>query len=373
MNMNKICVYAICKNESKFISKWLNSMQEADYIVVLDTGSTDGTFEQLKADSRVTRIEQKIIDPWRFDVARNESMKLCPEDANILICTDFDELLTEGWAEELRSKWQEGTTRGFYKYAWSHNAAGEPTDVFTYDKIHDHNYYWKFPVHEVLWRDDGANQVGVHLDFMLHHYPDSEKPRSYMPLLLLAKEENPDSPHIQNLLAREYAIQKDYSRAVEEFDKLLEMPNSVTEEFKLNRYMAFLTNGEIYAASGEYTKALDYFNRFIKEDSTYREPYLYLGEIYNSMKLPKLAIGAVEQALAVCTRKYDWVEGKNSWLGRPEDILSVSYSLLEDFDRSIEYGREALRHDPNDVRLLKNMNYYLSKQLEKLTNKQKRV
>ena len=84
MTDKKICVYAICKNESKFISQWLDNMSEADYIVVLDTGSTDGTFELLKEDPRVTRVEQKIINPWRFDVARNESMKLIPKDAETL-------------------------------------------------------------------------------------------------------------------------------------------------------------------------------------------------------------------------------------------------------------------------------------------------
>lgn len=59
-------------------------MSEADYIVVLDTGSTDGSYEMLKEDSRITCVEQKIINPWRFDVARNESMKLVPEDTDIL-------------------------------------------------------------------------------------------------------------------------------------------------------------------------------------------------------------------------------------------------------------------------------------------------
>ena len=46
--MNKICVYAICKNELRFVEQWYNSVKEADYVVVLDTGSTDGTFEKLK-------------------------------------------------------------------------------------------------------------------------------------------------------------------------------------------------------------------------------------------------------------------------------------------------------------------------------------
>ena len=30
--------YAICKNEEKFVSRWVESMKEADKIFVLDTG-----------------------------------------------------------------------------------------------------------------------------------------------------------------------------------------------------------------------------------------------------------------------------------------------------------------------------------------------
>lgn len=43
----KIAIYAICKNELQFVDKWFMSMLEADYICVLDTGSTDGTYEAL--------------------------------------------------------------------------------------------------------------------------------------------------------------------------------------------------------------------------------------------------------------------------------------------------------------------------------------
>ena len=46
--MYKICVYAICKNESKFINRWLECVKEADYICVLDTGSTDNSVDLLK-------------------------------------------------------------------------------------------------------------------------------------------------------------------------------------------------------------------------------------------------------------------------------------------------------------------------------------
>ena len=45
----KIAVYTICKNESAFVDRWVDSMSEADGIFVLDTGSEDDTVEKLKA------------------------------------------------------------------------------------------------------------------------------------------------------------------------------------------------------------------------------------------------------------------------------------------------------------------------------------
>ena len=68
----KISVYAISKNEEKFVDRWMDSVSEADEIIVLDTGSTDNTVKKLK--KRGAKVKVKKINPWRFDVARNESL-----------------------------------------------------------------------------------------------------------------------------------------------------------------------------------------------------------------------------------------------------------------------------------------------------------
>ena len=44
-----VVVYAICKNEAQFVDRWMDSMGEADQVVVLDTGSEDDTVERLRA------------------------------------------------------------------------------------------------------------------------------------------------------------------------------------------------------------------------------------------------------------------------------------------------------------------------------------
>ena len=52
----KIAVYAICKNEAKFIDGWLKNMwcngNGADGVYVLDTGSTDSTLQDFKSVSK---------------------------------------------------------------------------------------------------------------------------------------------------------------------------------------------------------------------------------------------------------------------------------------------------------------------------------
>ena len=95
----------------------MDSMSEADDICVLDTGSTDDTVEKLRA--RGAHVEQKVISPWRFDVARSESLKLIPKDADICCCIDLDEQFRSGWREKLERAWQPDTTRARYRYTWS--------------------------------------------------------------------------------------------------------------------------------------------------------------------------------------------------------------------------------------------------------------
>ena len=99
MGRYKICVYAICKNEEQFVDRFVDSVQEADGIYVLDTGSTDHTVDRLK--KRGVHVKSQKIQPWRFDVARNLSLELVPKDADICICIDLDEVLLPGWRKKL--------------------------------------------------------------------------------------------------------------------------------------------------------------------------------------------------------------------------------------------------------------------------------
>ena len=121
----KIIVYAISKNEEKFVDRWVDSMQEADEIIVLDTGSTDKTVEKLK--KRNVKVYEEKIYPLRFDTARNESLAKVPQDADICVCTDLDEVFVPGWREILENYWsKEHPTRAKYTFNWKLDEQNNP-------------------------------------------------------------------------------------------------------------------------------------------------------------------------------------------------------------------------------------------------------
>ena len=65
-----------------------------------------------------------------------------------------------------------------------------------------------------------------------------------------------------------------------------------------------------------------------------------------------MAIGLVTTGLIVGQRHYDWVERKDNWIAKGEELLCYSYLGLKDYSNAIVHGKLALAHDPNNVTLL---------------------
>ena len=99
----KICIYTICKNEERFVNRWLASAQEADAIFINDTGSTDRTVELLEANPKVNLIHGKASgDKFRFDHAWNEVLEAIPDTYDLCFRLDMDMSITCGWCKPLK-------------------------------------------------------------------------------------------------------------------------------------------------------------------------------------------------------------------------------------------------------------------------------
>lgn len=219
----------------------------------------------------------ETISPWRFDTARNRSLELAPEDADICVCTDLDEVFHPGWREELEKVWAPGAGQASYRYTWSFNADGSEGVVFWYEKIHARwGYQWVHPVHEVLkWVGEGSpgpmvTAEGVQLD----HHPDPEKSRSqYLPLLELSVREAPEDDRNVHYLGREYMYRGRWDDCIRTLKGHLAMPTALwrDERAASMRYIA-----KSYWEKGEPAAARDWYLRAITEAPHLREPYMDL-------------------------------------------------------------------------------------------------
>ena len=99
----KICVYAISKNEENFVKRFCESIKNADCVLIADTGSTDNTVDIAK--ECVGIVYNIAVRPWRFDTARNIALGLVPQDMDICITLDLDEIMMPGWRKEIERVW----------------------------------------------------------------------------------------------------------------------------------------------------------------------------------------------------------------------------------------------------------------------------
>lgn len=348
----KICVYAIAKNEEKFVDRWFNSVKEADYIYVLDTGSTDNTVDKLKELGVV--VDQKIIDPWRFDVARNEALKMVKDDVDICVSIDLDEVLLPGWKYELGKIWDENVTRLHYTYNWSLDDNNRPIISFYSDKIHKRNCYeWIHPVHEVLnYIGDSKEIIKTTNNITINHFPDKNKSRSgYLPLLELSVEENPTDDRNMHYLGREYMF---YERWNDCIDTLIKHLNLKTATWKDERSASMRFIARSYKKLKRYDEAKMWLDKAMKETPYLRDPYVERAlleyELNNLNETEKYCI----EALKIKTHEKTYVNERFSWDETIYDLLSIVKYNKKDYDKSLYYINKALEINPNNKRILKN-------------------
>ena len=333
MNKYKVSVYAICKNEEKFVDRWYNSMKEADEIYVLDTGSEDDTVKKLK-EKKINVFESKIV-PWRFDVARNKSLELVSDDTDICVCTDLDEVFEIGWRSKLEKYWENDSTRGFYNYNWSFDKNNNPEVNFYIEKIHcRHDYKWTHP------------------EINLNHYPDNTKRRSsYLPLLELSVSECPNDDRNMHYLGREYMYYGMWDKCIETLKKHLELPTSTWKDER-SASMRFIARS--YKNLNNLTLSRIWFEKAINETPYLREPLVELGMLEYNENNYKDAIIYLEKALEIKGRYKSYINEPFCYDSTIYDLLSICKFYTKDYKDSLYYVTKALKMDEDNERLINN-------------------
>lgn len=354
----KIAVYTICLNEEKFVDRFMDCLVgEADAVYVTDTGSTDDTVAKLRARGAI--VDQIKLKPWRFDVARNISMQVVPEDYDVLVCIDLDEVLTPGWRRAVEDAWlgknrvhgdTEPIDRLRYPYVWNTLADGKEGITFWYDKIHSrHGFRWVKPVHEVLeFYGDHAERQGYCDGFKLRHFPDPTKSRgSYLQLLALGCREQPNDDRNSHYYGRELMYYGKYDEAIAELKRHLSLP-SATWEAERAASMRYI--GKCYGHKKERDEAERWFLKAIAEAPGEREPRVDLGLSYYHQRRWEGALWSMTEALKIKERPMSYICEPEAWGALPHDIAGNAAWQLGLFAIALEHFQRAAELEPSDKR-----------------------
>lgn len=359
MNKYKICVYAICKNEEKFVERWVDSVSDADYIIVCDTGSTDNTVEKFKElGVNPTCIN---VSPWRFDEARNKCIDLIPDDVDICICMDLDEILDSKWREVLEEKWTMDTQQARYTFVWALDEDGKPIKTSVAVKIHARKgFKWIYPVHEVL-DYFGENQFIITdmFDLKIYHYQDPYKPRTqYLPLLELSAKLYPEYDRNIHYLGREYMYYGKYKECIETLKYHISLSTAVWNDEKAAsmRYIA-----HSYESLGDINMAKSWLLRAIAESPYTREPYLAMAKLAYKLHDWPLLYWVCESALSIPYPTGSYLDEPECWGYLFYDFAGLSCYHLGLGEKAIEFAKKALANRPNDIRLQNNLNFCLER------------
>jgi len=348
----KIVVYAISKNEAKFAKRFCEAAAAADLIFVADTGSTDETVQMLE-DNGAT-VAHISIKPWRFDDARNAALALLPDDFDVCVSLDLDEVLQPGWRAEIERVWTEHTTRLRYGFDWG---AGI---VFQYEKIHArHGYHWHHPVHEYPV-PDRCDEVWADTDMLLViHQPDPSKSRGqYLALLKTSIEEDPYCPRNAFYYARELSFHRQWKEAIEQAQRYLALPRATWVN---ERCYAMRVMGRSYEELGQWEPALKAFRNAAAEAPGTREPWHDLALCcYKLHRWPE-CFGAAMTCLAITQREKVYTCDPSVWGAAPHDLAAIAAWNLGIKDVAIEQGRRAVDLAPDDLRLRQNLEWFEGK------------
>lgn len=350
----RVAIYTIALNEEHFVERWFESAKEADYLLIADTGSNDGTVDTAK------KLGIKVIDisvkPWRFDVSRNAALVSLPADIDYCIALDMDEILLPGWREHLEEAHKNGITRPRYQYTWSWKDEKETSPGLQYggDKIHTRfGYRWKHPVHEVIV-SDRTQEIQGWTGLEIHHHPDSTKSRGqYLPLLKLAVEEDPSDDRNAHYYARELFFHYQLEEAKKEFIRHLSLPRAAwkPERAASMRYIAKCSEG------GEKEHWL---LKAEEETPDRREALVDLARFYYENKAWAKCLNYCKKALAIKEKPLEYLCEEEAWGWLPYDLASISSWHLGFLEDSLNYELEAIKHIPNDQRIKDNLAFLIS-------------
>lgn len=257
----------IVKNESACLAACLESVKDADGIMILDTGSTDSTVTI--AQSYTPHVSQNEYT-WNdnFAEARNFALSCIPDESDYWVLSiDADETLEPGGIQKIREAINDSPAHAL---SITLKAAGT-TDTFTYPRLFRKGVRWQGVGHEAP-NAPSQGQVPVTITFGYSEAHKQDPERMFRIMTKAVEVER--SPRNLYYLAREYWYQKNYTVAVMLFQEV-----TLKSQWKPERADAYLYIARCFWALSRGDEAREACSQALLINAHFKEACLFMADL----------------------------------------------------------------------------------------------
>lgn len=375
----------ISKNEKNTLHKCDQSLKEfksrGGEVVLVDTGSTDGTPELARSfgwkveevgekfikvidEELANKINERFIvdgeEPivkagnrlFDFASARNYVTSLASND---MICTlDCDEAYTKLDIDKINELIKEGVENFCYQFVFSHDQWGNPAMQFVQSKMFDRRKMkWFGLVHETLQGNVQTKYIGEEI-IKLEHWQEQGKDHrgNYLVGLALDCLENQDKDRNSHYFAREMLWFNRPKSAIKEFERHIAM-----DKWHAEKAQSMIFIGDCYGKLGQMDKQIEYYTKAFHTDPERREALIRLAELHRFHGKHRAVVAFTKAAMEIPWTDY-YANDKAMYEHYPHELLYRAYGWLGDIPKAREHILKALEFQPHNPIYLHDTKFY---------------
>jgi glycosyltransferase involved in cell wall biosynthesis len=381
----KFSIVAICKNEAKTLPKMMTSLKDfmdrGGEVVLVDTGSTDGTAQLARSlGCKVTEVgekfittidedmsdkinsrfiidgEQALVAPsnrlFDFASARNYATSLA--ENNMVATMDCDEEYTKLNIDALNFLIDAGHEQFEYQFVFAHDGYGRPAVQFVQSKFFDRRKVkWSGVVHEVLSGEAKRVLVGPET-ILLEHWQEAGKDHrgNYLVGLALDCFLNPSKDRQSHYLAREMMWNSRPKSAIKEFMRHIGMGGWLAERAQSMIYL-----GDCHGQLNQPEKQIQWYNLAFYFDPNRREALLKIATFYKHNQNPQAVTVYAKASLEIPWTDY-YANDRAMYEQYPHELLYWAYGFLGKIDEAKKHILRALKYQQFNPQYLADTKYY---------------
>lgn len=374
----------IARNEEQTLPRLLKSLDhfkaQGGKVFILDTGSTDNTVQVAKdwgchveevGDKFVIQIDKKLTSQInkthcvkgdlpiikegdkQFDYSSARNYIATFSDTDFIFTPDCDEIFTSFNIDVISKLIDEGVEQLEYNFVFSHNEDGSPAIQFMHCKAYDRTkLQWVGIIHEVL-QGNAIRQYVLEDIIKLEHYQNPATNRShYLRGLALDVNKNPLNDRNSHYFGRELFYTGRYKSAIQELKRHLAIGTWQAEKAQS---MIFL--GDCYGRLNLPEIQIEWYNRAIYTDSSRREAFIRISELYSHNKNWQASICYAKAALEIPYSGF-YANDMSHYEDVPQKLLYIGYGWMGNIQQANFHNRKCLEYKPTSTEYLRDYRYY---------------